>query len=153
MSRFTNAYRAALEAAGHSKSQAAELSGLKQSAVSRFLSGDRPVYSDHLAALIRAIPSQSDREHCVLAWLRDQCPPDLQERLVAHFGTIAECKFSPHSDDLDLALAAIRRAAADGNTAARKVVINLAKAVDPEPPDKQSRSSGVGPPASLYKSA
>lgn len=145
LSRFTHAYLAALRAAKLTKSQAAAVAGLKQSTISRLLSGDRPVYAEHLAALVTALPDASDREHCVLAWLRDQCPPDMAERLVAHFGEIHEAHFAPQLDDLDAAVAAIRRAAAAGNVSARKVVLNLARAVDPDPPDTKSRHSGGGP--------
>lgn len=153
MSRFRHAYRAALKEAGVSISQATSIAGIPQSSISRFLAGDRPIYSEHVAALIRALPDKSDRENCVLAFLRDQCPPEFADRLIAHFGAVNETKFQQVGDDLDEAVAAIRRAAADGNTAARKVLINLARAVDPDPPDKQFRTSGGGPANTFSKSA
>lgn len=151
MSRFSHAYRGVLKQAGISISDAARLSGIPQSSISRFLAGDRPVYAEHVAALIRALPDRSDREHCVLEFLHDQCPPELAGRLVAHFGTAQEPRMPPRNigDDLDEAVQAIRRAARAGNVYARKVVINLARAVDPDPPDANSRLSGGGPAHTL----
>lgn len=140
--------------AGVSISDAARLSGIPQSSISRFLVGDRPVYAEHVAALIRALPDRSDQEHCVLEFLRDQCPPALAERLVAHFGSAQESRLPRQvGDDLDEAVRAIRRAANDGNVYARKVVINLARAVDPDPPNANSRTSGGGPAHTFSKSA
>jgi transcriptional regulator with XRE-family HTH domain len=151
--RFPRAYLAALDAAGLSKSQAATLAGLTQSGLSRFLSGERPIYADHMRAMLRALHDPADREHCLLEWLRDQCPGDLGDRLVAHFGEAREPRALPaQADELDRAVAVIRRAAENGNIAARKVVVNLAKAVDEdEPPDKTQRISDGGPPDTVSR--
>jgi transcriptional regulator with XRE-family HTH domain len=153
--RFPRAYTAALTAAGLNKSQAAALSGLTQSGISRLLSGERPIYADHMRAMIRALDHAADREHCLLEWLRDQCPDDLGDRLIAHFGQIMEPRtVAEHADELDRAVAAIRRAAESGNVSAKKVVINLARAVDPGgSADKSRRPAGDGPRDTISQSA
>lgn len=123
MSRFSRAYEGAIKAAGLTKAQAAAAAGMDASVVTRILSDERPAQPEHVAALIVALPDQSDREHCVLEFLTDQCPPALRERLRLSFGVAREAP-GKREDSLSRHLGELERAATD-NPDLRKLLGNL----------------------------
>jgi len=128
VSRFTRTYLQSLADAGISKTAAGELSGLKQSVISRLLANERPVYGDHMRAMLRALPLPL-QEQCLRAWLVDQCPDDLGARLVLHFGD-PTIHAMPIRDDLGQALAVLEdHAASQKNDDLKQVLMYLAKMV------------------------
>lgn len=124
MSRFSRAYDAALQQSNLTRGQAAATAGLDASVVSRILNDDRPATPEHVSALVRALSNVSDREHCVIQFLIDQCPEDLRERLHVTFGSHRELR-PPPEDSLARHLAALELAATD-NPDLRKLFANLA---------------------------
>lgn len=125
MSRFSRAYEGAISAANLTKAQAAAAAGMDASVVSRILSDERDATREHVADLIRALPDHSDRQHCVLEFLADQCPPEYRGSLVVHFGAVQESK-TGRGDSFAANLATLEREATD-NPELRKLVANLVK--------------------------
>lgn len=151
---FAAAYSAALKRADISRTAAAQRAQMDPATVTRILNGEQPAQSTHVRALIEALTEASERDTCVLAWLREQLPAEIARRIELRDDDGRVCDpptiyLDRVRDDLDAAAEAIRRAARDGNTAARRAMIALARAVDPDPPDKQQRTAGGGPAATL----
>ena len=131
VSTFIRSYLVALEKAAVSKSQAAALAGMKQPVLSRLLNLERPVYADHLSAMLRALPLE-ERERCLVNWLIDQCPEEFRGRIKVQFdGEAVEAgKVEPIYDELGRALILLETEATAGrNTALRRTLIHLARLV------------------------
>lgn len=157
--RFLRRYLASLAAHGIGKGQAAALAGMKQPVMSRLLNAERPVYADHLAAMLRALPKE-DREACLIDWILGQCPEEYQGRLSVSFGKPVEQKVTPILDELGRALVILEDEATTGrNTALRRTLINLSRMVsghrgagtveEPDAPPNPKQTHGGGPAASV----
>lgn len=83
---------------------------MKQSVLSRLLNDERPVYAEHVAQMLNAIPAE-DREHCLRAFLIDQTPEQYRERLVVNFGTLEQAPDRRSHDPLAQDLEALEREA------------------------------------------
>lgn len=154
---FAAAYSAALRRAEISRATAALRARMDPAAVTRMLNGEQRIQAEHARALLAALEPGQERDACLLFWIREQLnPEDAQRITLASTGKAEEptaIYLDRVRDDLDDAADAIRRAAKDGNTAARKAMISLARAVDPDPPDKTQRHAGGGPLDTVSKSA
>lgn len=154
---FPAAYSAALRRADISRVNAAAKAMLDPAIITRILKGDQRAQPEHLRAMLSAIDDPQDRDNCLLFWVKDQLDPKDAARLTLLSDRLEEpatVYLDRIRDELDEAADIIRRAAANGNPAARRAMIALARAVDEdEPPDKLSRPSGAGPARSLSESA
>jgi transcriptional regulator with XRE-family HTH domain len=136
MSRFSRAYEAAIGLAGLTKAQAAAGAGVDASVLSRLLNDEREAQPEHVAALVRVLPTPEDREHCVREFLFDQCPPEFREQLVLHFGTVRAPR-AQIEDQLTRNMRALEAEAVD-NPDLRKLFGNLASLFGDaeDPPEK-----------------
>lgn len=90
MSRFSRAFDGALKVANLTQSDAAKLAGYHSSLVSRVLSGESALTTEHVEKLLLAVQDKADREHCLCEFLVDCCPEDYRGRLILSFGTTRE---------------------------------------------------------------
>jgi hypothetical protein len=75
------------------------------------MSDDRPAGPEHVERLLRALPNESDRLHCLREYIFDQVPPDYAPNLSVNFGTVEEVGATYHADELTQAIDLLRAAA------------------------------------------
>lgn len=100
----------------------------------------------HVEALCRALNDKGDRQYCVHAWLKDQCPAEFIDDITITFSTVLEDKIRK-PDALSDSIARLDKAASR-NPELKRILSYLAELED-DPPDKSLRTSGERAPDSI----
>jgi len=140
---FVRTFTALIAEAGVSQTEAALRAGLTQPTLSRILNSKREISAEHVTVLLRALTNESDRQHALQVFLRDQTPEEYRERLAISFGELAETR-RPVEDRLTRALRELH-AQAEHDQDLERVLLYLANQLVHDHPLVQETRASYSP--------